>query len=890
MNARGQFHGDSLLKPILLALVLLLAAGVAWAQLVPGQGSLVPRTGSPCGMSSPMVPNCGAMVPGVASGSLTPSSCPDSVPAFAASAGYNTCTFASTFPNLNRIDTANIGTSTTSTDWWPADGYRPDVTGAFTNPGGNLSINVGSGLTFANNNPNLSTIYYPAYQISQATWAANVATIKIGYTLTAISCAANVVTATTDATHAYAALNWVTITGNTPAGYNGLVRITGTPAGNQFTYAVAACPGVNTILGIADGHTYQTGNTLRMRSTTPSAYNVTTTAITRVDANHYTFPLAISDPGPGTVLGIVVPTTDLYRGRTFTHGALFRYTVAFDQTLNSAAGGSGGTAPGFPALWLSSFPNNVATGNPGHYVEIDAYECLGHNDGSCQQAFLAQDNDYTSALTLSGSLTWAGGSVTVPANNHGFLTGNWVSVHACSIAAYNAGAVKITSTSTNSFTYALTPDPGGGTPTGCAVNGNNIASTGPSVPAASELCPVTVAGCSSVTGPLEDGVTFHTFDVLWVPASKNGGTGKIWRYFDGNHLGTQDINYFTNAAATYGSGTLDQGTNWTGIWSEADTGALPAGFFLMLTAGNTAGGGNWPLIVKNVQVWQSSISDAILFNGTSGPSYTGPGDVVGAKAWIGLRAYSAADRGNRLVNACNSTGGGDVCVDLLSDAATGNLVSQSVNGGTCPGTNCTVKIFYDRSGLNLCGAGSACDYTQNTVAGRATLVANCIGALPCARAAGAQSYTSLNFPAQAQPLTLSTVARRNPSSSAQQGLFSFSTGNFQLGWPASVNQMFMYSGNALPLAAASDTNPHSVQAMYDSAGSPSIYIDGTSTPMTLSATLGIQASAGTLLADTALSTFLTGDFYEGGMWAGAFTGGQQSSMYANQKAYWPGVP
>lgn len=76
MNARGQSLGDSLLKPILLALVLLLAAGVAWAQLVPGRGLLVPQTGAPCGMSSSLVPNCGAMVPsGVAVVGPPPTPC-----------------------------------------------------------------------------------------------------------------------------------------------------------------------------------------------------------------------------------------------------------------------------------------------------------------------------------------------------------------------------------------------------------------------------------------------------------------------------------------------------------------------------------------------------------------------------------------------------------------------------------------------------------------------------------------------------------------------------------------------------------------------------------------------------------------------------------------------
>lgn len=57
-----------------LALVLL-AAGVAWAQLVPGQGALVPRTGPPCGIGTALVPNCGPMVPNVAAVVVPPPSC-----------------------------------------------------------------------------------------------------------------------------------------------------------------------------------------------------------------------------------------------------------------------------------------------------------------------------------------------------------------------------------------------------------------------------------------------------------------------------------------------------------------------------------------------------------------------------------------------------------------------------------------------------------------------------------------------------------------------------------------------------------------------------------------------------------------------------------------------
>ena len=37
------------------------------------------------------------------------------------------------------------------------------------------------------------------------------------------------------------------------------------------------------------------------------------------------------------------------------------------------------------------------------------------------------------------------------------------------------------------------------------------------------------------------------------------------------------------------------------------------------------------------------------------PTYVGPGDVVSsASAWYGLRAYNAADRGNKLADICDA--------------------------------------------------------------------------------------------------------------------------------------------------------------------------------------------------------------------------------------------
>src|SRR5216684_2329881 len=61
--------------------------------------------------------------------------------------------------------------------------------------------------------------------------------------------------------------------------------------------------------------------------------------------------------------------------------------------------------------------------------------------------------------------------------------------------------------------------------------------------------------------------------------------------------------------------------------------------------------------------------------------YTGPGDVYGtAIAWWGLRAFSTADRGSRLINICDPSN--VTCADWSSSASTGLLVvgTNPLNG------------------------------------------------------------------------------------------------------------------------------------------------------------------------------------------------------------------
>src|SRR5262245_13207637 len=81
--------------------------------------------------------------------------------------------------------------------------------------------------------------------------------------------------------------------------------------------------------------------------------------------------------------------------------------------------------------------------------------------------------------------------------------------------------------------------------------------------------------------------------------------------------------------------------------------------------------------------------------------YTGAGDIASFTAWwSNSRAYSSAKRGAAIINACNSAGGGDVCADMVTDSTTGILTPATINTGACPGSQCTVKTYYDQVGSN----------------------------------------------------------------------------------------------------------------------------------------------------------------------------------------------
>jgi hypothetical protein len=267
------------------------------------------------------------------------------------------------------------------------------------------------------------------------------------------------------------------------------------------------------------------------------------------------------------------------------------------------------------------------------------------------------------------------------------------------------------------------------------------------------------------------------------------------------------------------------------------------------------------------------------------PAFAGAGDVVsGALAYWGLRAYSAATRGAKLVNACYESGGSDTgCADLSSDATTGILDAGVVDGThTCPGASCTIKTFYDLT-------GNGHDATQATVANRAALTAACLGTNPCAVFSGGQYYVASGNVTQAQPLTYSSVFQ--PTSSVNGVVLG--TEQTDYGAPllqeanSSGLKLRLYAGSILDVAGALD-GWYAFQGVFDGASSAS-YINGTTT----SGAGGSDAMSGapfcvggTNNASGCAANYLNGRVLEMGAWGGAFTGTQAANMNADQHGVW----
>lgn len=262
--------------------------------------------------------------------------------------------------------------------------------------------------------------------------------------------------------------------------------------------------------------------------------------------------------------------------------------------------------------------------------------------------------------------------------------------------------------------------------------------------------------------------------------------------------------------------------------------------------------------------------------GGAPPAYSGPGDVVSsALMWWGLRAYSAATKGNVAINVCNVA---DVaCADLSTDATSGALTISTIGGSSCAIVSCTIKTLYDQT-------GNGYDLTQATIANRPVLTINCIGSLPCMTGNGTSTaIANTTNLGGVTPITHSVVAERTGNTSADNTIISSNGGLIQGLFDNTADNVEIYQGGTLPTAPATDNAFHALQYVYNSASSV-ISVDGSATNVDTGVS-NVAATNQSMFSVTA-ANFCACKITEAGLWGSAFDGTQQSNMSSNQHSYW----
>jgi hypothetical protein len=256
-------------------------------------------------------------------------------------------------------------------------------------------------------------------------------------------------------------------------------------------------------------------------------------------------------------------------------------------------------------------------------------------------------------------------------------------------------------------------------------------------------------------------------------------------------------------------------------------------------------------------------------------AFVGDGDVIpcgGNCVYWGLRAFSAATTGTRLVNVCIPADA--ACADLVSDSS-GNLVITTIGGMSCSVVTCTIKIFYDPTGAMLCSG--PCDISQPAISQRLVLMPAGLGSLPIATDSGSQFGSSPVLGASLnQPFSISSVGERTGSTSSF-GDLTANASAVQLGFNNSPNSAFIFGGS-LPSVTANDSVFHAFQSLFNGASSL-LNVDGTVN--------AVSAGTNAATAQFAIASpnLFTGNFLEAVWW-----GGDKSASFAtlnsNQHAYW----
>ncbi|MGN7612955.1 hypothetical protein ACQZV8_12820 [Magnetococcales bacterium HHB-1] len=243
------------------------------------------------------------------------------------------------------------------------------------------------------------------------------------------------VTVDTSSNHGYTTGNSITITGVTPADYNGTYTITVIDS-DTFTFttdsvlaavtsvasASAAQGTSNTARATLEGHGFSTGDEITIAGASPTDYNGTY-SITRVDDNTFTYTLAST---PTAATGTI--TAKLATATAFVTLSSHGLSTGDNITVSGAS------------------PNGY---NGSYTITKITDDLFSYPLGS------SMDETATGTITIASASTTA----TATATAHGFLSDESVTISGAGIAAFN-GTFSITKVDDNTFTYTIASSQG----------------------------------------------------------------------------------------------------------------------------------------------------------------------------------------------------------------------------------------------------------------------------------------------------------------------------------------------------------------------------------------------------------------------------------------------
>jgi hypothetical protein len=259
------------------------------------------------------------------------------------------------------------------------------------------------------------------------------------------------------------------------------------------------------------------------------------------------------------------------------------------------------------------------------------------------------------------------------------------------------------------------------------------------------------------------------------------------------------------------------------------------------------------------------------------PAYTGPGDVVsGVLAWWGLRAYSAAKAAalTPLIDIVKaSDGSAPMTINSLSN---GNL-----DVATIAGLGYAVKVskIYDQVGTN--------HLEQATLAIMPDLTLNLVGSLPGMTFAIStiQTLTKVGFLNQAQPVSLSWVARRTGIDFTNGMVVTSNTdANIFGGYFNDTSSMMAAAGNFVTAGTTVNNSLNAVHIIFNGASSEFV-ANGAAGTTVDSGLTGLNASNAINIGNITTNGN-SGDICEVGWWSGAFSAGDKTALADNEMDYW----